>query len=46
MKIVKVENVEQVKNPHGVDAKKLYDTEHAQTMLITLQPGKSLKLLF
>ena len=30
-------------NPHGVEVKKLYDTEHAQTMHITLQPGQSLR---
>ncbi len=30
-------------NPHGVEVRKLYDTEHAQAMHITLQPGQSLK---
>ncbi|WP_298669036.1 cupin domain-containing protein [uncultured Methanofollis sp.] len=31
------------KNPHGVDARKVYDTEHATMVHITLQPGESLK---
>lgn len=31
------------KNPHGVDARKVYDTEHAVMVHITLQPGESLK---
>jgi mannose-6-phosphate isomerase-like protein (cupin superfamily) len=43
MKIVKVNSVDKMKNPHGIDAKKLYDTEHAQTMHLTLQPGEALK---
>lgn len=30
-------------NPHQVDVRKLYDSEHAQMMHITLQPGESLK---
>jgi len=35
---------EEVKdNPHGVDVRKLYDTEHAQVMHITLKPGEKLK---
>ncbi len=32
-----------MKNPHNVTVTKLYDTEHAQVMHITLQPGESLK---
>jgi len=31
------------KNPHGVDVKKLYDTENAVVVHITLQPGEGLK---
>ncbi|MDD4255912.1 MAG: cupin domain-containing protein, partial [Methanofollis sp.] len=31
------------KNPHGVDARKVYDTEHATMVHIALQPGESLK---
>jgi len=30
-------------NPHGVEARKLYDSQHAQVMHITLGPGQSLK---
>lgn len=30
-------------NPHKVDVRKLYDSEHAQMMHITLQAGESLK---
>ena len=29
MKIVEITNVESSPNPHGVDARKLYDTENA-----------------
>ncbi|MBN2734856.1 MAG: cupin domain-containing protein [Methanomicrobiaceae archaeon] len=31
------------KNPHNVDAKKIYETEHATAVVITLKPGESLK---
>jgi mannose-6-phosphate isomerase-like protein (cupin superfamily) len=30
-------------NPHGVEARKLHDSEHAQAMHLTLQPGQSLQ---
>src|SRR6056297_2604434 len=30
-------------NPHNVKACRLYDTEHAQAIHITLEPGESLK---
>ena len=30
-------------NPHGIDARKIYDTEHAQAIVITLKPGERLK---
>jgi len=43
MKIVEVEKAERTKNPHGVDARKMSDTEWAQVMHITLEPGESLK---
>ena len=43
MKVVKINNVETFKNPHGIEVKKLYDTEHAQAMHVTLQTGESLK---
>jgi mannose-6-phosphate isomerase-like protein (cupin superfamily) len=43
MKTTKVSEAQRVETPHGVDVRKLYDTEHAQTMHITLKPGESLK---
>ena len=43
MKIVKWNDVEIAQNPHGVDARKLYDTEHAQVVHIILEPREKLK---
>jgi quercetin dioxygenase-like cupin family protein len=43
MKIVEVANVESSPNPHGVDARKIYDTENAVAVHMTLKPGESLK---
>lgn len=43
MKIVKWNDVEIAQNPHGVDARKLYDSEHAQVVHIILEPGEKLK---
>ena len=43
MKVVEVKNVQSKPNPHGVDARNLSDTESAQVMHITMQPGESLK---
>jgi len=43
MKIVDVGNVDISKNPHNVDARKIYDTENAQVVHITLKPSESLK---
>ena len=43
MKITKVADAPAHPNPHGVDARKLYDTEHAQAVHLTLQPGEQLK---
>jgi mannose-6-phosphate isomerase-like protein (cupin superfamily) len=43
MKITKIEDAAQHPNPHGVDARKLYETEHAQAVVLTLQPGEQLK---
>ncbi len=31
------------KNPHGVEVKRLYDSEHAQVIHIDLRPGEELK---
>lgn len=43
MKIIQAVQAENLKNPHGVAVSKLYDTEHAQVMHITLNPGEALK---
>ncbi len=43
MNIIEVANAAVTQNPHGVDARKLYDTEHAQAVVITLKPGEQLK---
>jgi len=43
MKITPVSDAPVHQNPHGVDARKLYDSQHAQVMVITLQPGEQLK---
>ena len=43
MKIVDVAQVPISENPHHVDARKIYDTEHANAVVITLAPGESLK---
>ena len=43
MKTIEVKNAENQPNPHGVDARKLYDTEHAQVVHLTLKPGQQLK---
>ena len=43
MEIVKVKDAGLVENPHHVKVSKLYDTENAQVVHITLEPGESLK---
>ena len=43
MKIIAAKEADHLKNPHGVKVSKLYDTEHAQAIHITLEPGESLK---
>ena len=43
MKIVDVYNADISENPHKVDVRKIYDTENAQAVHITLKPGESLK---
>lgn len=43
MKITEVAKVVSGPNPHHVDARKIYDTKNAIAVLITLQPGESLK---
>ncbi|MFP4415967.1 MAG: cupin domain-containing protein [Chitinispirillaceae bacterium] len=43
MKTVNYVQQERFENPHGVDARMLLDNHHAQVILISLQPGESLK---
>lgn len=43
MKITDVSKVVSGPNPHHVDARKIYDTQHAMAVVITLQPGEALK---
>jgi mannose-6-phosphate isomerase-like protein (cupin superfamily) len=43
MKIIAVADVVPGKNPHHVDVRKIYDSPHALAVVITLQPGESLK---
>lgn len=41
--IVNAREANLIKNPHQVKANRLYDTEHAQVVHITLEPGESVK---
>jgi quercetin dioxygenase-like cupin family protein len=41
--LFEVNDVQSKPNPHGVDARSISDTESAQVVHITLQPGESLK---
>jgi len=43
MKITEVKSVSSKPNPHNVDARAISDTESAQVVHITLQPGEALK---
>ena len=43
MKIVDVEKTERAKNPHGVDARQLYDAPNALVVHIRLKPGEALR---
>ena len=43
MKITDVSKVASGPNPHHVDARKIYDSPHVMAVVITLQPGESLK---
>jgi len=43
MRTIKLSDAEPRKNPHGVDARALHDSEHALVSHITLQPGEALK---
>ncbi len=43
MEITKVSETATSKNPHGVDARPIYSHKNAQVIVLTLQPGESLK---
>ena len=43
MKTVEVKSVKPGKNPHGVDARQLYDAENALVVHLTLAPGDALR---
>ena len=43
MEIIDAKSAETINNPHNVKAARLYDSEHAQAIHITLEPGESLK---
>ena len=43
MKTIDAKAAPVTENPHHVATRKLYDTEHAQVIHITLEPGESLK---
>lgn len=43
MKITRISDLPISQNPHHVDARKVYDTEHATAVVITLRPGEALK---
>ena len=43
MKIIDVNKTDTIENPHDVEARKLYDTENAQVIHLTLKPGEALK---
>ncbi|MCF7792501.1 MAG: cupin domain-containing protein [Candidatus Cloacimonetes bacterium] len=43
MKIRNFQNLEQSKNPHGIQSFKLYDKDHAIIMHLLLKAGESLK---
>lgn len=43
MNITDVSKVVSDKNPHHVDARRIYDSPHAMAVVITLQPGEALK---
>jgi mannose-6-phosphate isomerase-like protein (cupin superfamily) len=44
MKIVKVDSVPLFDNPHGVEAKILYDSEDCKTVFVSFKPNQALKL--
>ena len=43
MKIFRVADTKSFQNVHGVEAKKIYDTDNAEAIHMSLAPGQSLK---
>ncbi len=43
MKCIRFDEAETIPTPHGIKVCKLYDTEEAQAVHITLEPGEALK---
>jgi mannose-6-phosphate isomerase-like protein (cupin superfamily) len=43
MNIIGYETAQRQETPHGVDVRKLFDSEHVQVVEIRLMPGESLK---
>jgi mannose-6-phosphate isomerase-like protein (cupin superfamily) len=44
MKIINVDNVNPFDNPHGVEAKIIYDSEDCKTVFMVLKPKQALKI--
>ena len=43
MKTIHIRQAKTSPNPHGIETRKLYDTEHALVVHILLKPGESLR---
>jgi quercetin dioxygenase-like cupin family protein len=43
MKITRIENTAVFQNVHSVEAKRIYDSQNAEVIHMSLQPGQSLK---
>ncbi|MFW6110911.1 MAG: cupin domain-containing protein [Thermoproteota archaeon] len=43
LEVTKLSEADSVENPHGVDARPIYSHKHAQVIVLTLQPGESLR---
>lgn len=43
MNIINVKNAPEMKNPFNISVSKIYDTEHASVIHMTLKPGEALK---
>lgn len=44
VRIINAMTAEESPNPHGVSARELSSTVHAQVVMVTLEPGEALKL--